>query len=185
MQPSSRALSASILASAALVLVASSVACAVALRADGVGLYPDASGDDSGELASRALEPPCDGWGCGETADVCPALLARTCGGCAESAACAAATLLARYEPDGCAAALADEQTYPACTLSSCATLMKRVCGGAPPTAACVDNPGCGPAQVLSQRATDPAAATDAIAAAEASCAAALTDAAVFAACGS
>jgi hypothetical protein len=184
MQPSSRALSVSILASALVALVGGFLACDGALRGDAVALSGDDSGDEQ-ETNTRSPPSTCDGGVCAEGSNACPELVARTCGGCADSAACAAATLLARYEPDGCGAALVDEQTYPACTQSACAALMERVCGGEPPAPACVDNPGCGPARVLWQRATDRSATTESIAAAEASCAAALTDAAVFAACGS
>ena len=52
------------------------------------------------------------------------------------SAACEAATLLSRYEPERCTAALDDEQKFPACTARPCEGLMARVCGGTTPTEA-------------------------------------------------
>jgi hypothetical protein len=113
----------------------------------------------------------------------CPALLVRTCGGCTESASCEAATLLARYEPARCTAALDDEQKFPECTARQCEGLMLRVCGATTPTEACASNPGCGPATVLYERSTSSSSSTAEIEQADASCAAALTDDAVFAPC--
>ena len=144
------------------------------------------SGDDVTPEADETAAPGCTDAACAEAdagvADCAP-LLARTCGGCADSASCEAATLLSRYEPQRCAAALIDEQTFPTCTARSCDGLMERVCGGTTPTDACLTNPGCGPAQVLYERATSASSSTAESAQAEASCAAALTDDAVFAPC--
>lgn len=147
------------------------------------GFYPD---DDDGIGSASEPAPPCaelcDGEGENVT-DGCEDLIARTCGGCAESTACEAATLLARYEPARCRAALDDELKFPACTARPCEGLMKRVCGDTTPTAACAANPGCAPATVLYERSTSTSSSTAEIAQADASCAAALSDDAVFAPC--
>lgn len=116
--------------------------------------------------------------------DPCLALVERSCEpSCQDAPGCAAAELTQRWEPDACAAALEDAQTFPTCTASPCDTLVERTCGGLEPTPECVDSPGCSPSQVLRQRATDPAASSGEIADAVAACAQALEDAVVFSAC--
>ncbi len=116
--------------------------------------------------------------------DACAALVARTCEpACHEAAACVAAELTREYRPEQCAAGLDNELTFPACTESPCQTLVERTCGADEPTAACVDNPGCQPAQVLRERASDPSAASEDIADAVAACQQALEDAVIFAPC--
>ena len=144
------------------------------------------SDDDDREVVPSLDEAaPCSGDECldARAAD-CATLVARTCGGCTVSAACKAATLLSTYEPEGCAGALLDEQTFPTCTARPCVGLMERVCGGTTPTEACASTPGCAPARVLYERSTSPSSTTAEIEQADASCAAALTDDAVFAPCG-
>lgn len=150
---------------------------------DGVG----ASGDEPEPPGVQGTNDPCVDVACveaGARTDDCAPLVARTCGGCADSASCEAATLLSRYEPERCTAALVDEQKFPTCTARPCDALMTRVCGGTTPTAECASNPGCDPARVLYERSTSPSSTTAAIQQADASCAAALTDDAVFAPCG-
>lgn len=144
------------------------------------------SGDDAAPPGGGQEPNRCDDEGCadaGAEADDCAPLVERTCGACADSAACEAATLLARHERDRCTEALFDERRFPTCTERPCERLMERVCGGDPPTEACVTNPGCGPAQVLFERSRS-STSRDEIDQADASCAAALTDDAVFAPCG-
>jgi hypothetical protein len=175
---SSRALLLSIVGSTVFGFLAVPCACAT----DGVDITLSSESDDDEEDSGTVFRD-CEAPRCDEHEHVCEMLVERTCGGCPESAACAAATLLSRHEPEGCAAALGDERTYPACTESACAALMDVVCGGVPPTASCAQNPGCAPAQALWERATSPDGTTQEIAAAEASCAAALTDNDVFAPC--
>jgi hypothetical protein len=145
------------------------------------------SGDDVASGDERERPATCEAGVCPQdtvAVDACTPLRERTCGACAASASCEAATLLARYEPERCADALVDEQRFPTCTARPCDGLMKQVCGDTTPTEACRANPGCGPAEVLYERATSPLSTTDEIAQAEASCAKALTDDAVFAPCG-
>jgi hypothetical protein len=113
----------------------------------------------------------------------CGPLLQRTCGECADSPACEAATLVARYEPQRCSEAMSDERRFPGCTARACDELMRRVCGGPTPTEACASNPGCGPAEVLFKR-SQVSESTAKVEQAEASCASALTDDVVFAPCG-
>jgi hypothetical protein len=120
---------------------------------------------------------------CDGAVDPCQVLVERACGACADSAGCEAARLVARYEPERCPTALADERRFPPCTASPCDELMTRVCGGTTPTPACSANPGCGPAQVLYTRATAEQATAADIEQAEASCSSALADDAVFAPC--
>jgi hypothetical protein len=158
-------------------------ACGDGFTGTRFGFYPD---DDTGVGSTSDPTLPC-AEPCraeGEAGDDgCADLIARTCGGCAESTACEAATLLARYEPARCWAALDDELKFPACTARPCEGLMKRVCGDTTPTAACAASPGCAPATVLYERSTSTSSSTAEIAQAEASCAAALSDDAVFAPC--
>ena len=128
--------------------------------------------EDGGNPCPRGVEDPC------------LALVERSCEpSCQDAPACAAAELTQSYEPDSCAAALEDAQTFPTCTASPCDTLVERTCGGLEPTSGCVDSPGCAPSQVLRQRATDPAAESAEIADAVAACAQVLEDATVFSAC--
>jgi hypothetical protein len=117
-------------------------------------------------------------------AAACAELVALTCEPtCAQSPACAAATLLSTYEPTSCSAALGNELTYPHCGASACETLVAKVCGGSPAIAACEDNPGCDPAQALHARSVDPEASTAEIQDALAACGQALEDESVFAPC--
>lgn len=153
-------------------------ACSASLSASG------AEGEGEGEReAAGAGESICDA-GCSDAAaDACARVVARSCGACEGSAGCEAATLLARYEPDRCEGALADERRFPPCAVTTCAALMERVCGGTTPSQACAANPGCAPGQVLYERATASDSTADEVARAESSCARALTDAALFAPC--
>jgi hypothetical protein len=117
-------------------------------------------------------------------ADVCSSLVELACGEtCLESPGCAAATLLADHEPERCAEALEDTQTFPHCELGVCDALVLRACGGDPPVDACVDAPGCAPALEMQTRARDPEATQDEIDEAKSECTAALEDEIVFAAC--
>lgn len=111
----------------------------------------------------------------------CGELVTACCGEtCTETAACAAAQLLQTYEPDRCADALADTQTYPHCELGNCDTLLLKVCGV---DDVCPDAPGCDAARALHARSTDAEATQQEIDAAASACLQALEDEAVFAPC--
>jgi hypothetical protein len=170
-----------VVVAAAAAVFAIGPACA-ATNAFGVG----SEGEGEGETESATRQPPglCPTEPCSQDAlDVCVELVARSCGACADSAGCEAASLLARHEPERCADALADERRFPPCVASACDALMTRVCGGAPPSPSCANHPACGPASVLHARATGAGRGADDIARAEASCAAALTDEQLFSPC--
>lgn len=116
----------------------------------------------------------------------CYTLVDDACGAgdpppCDDAAGCAAAKLLARYEPSACADALTNDVTYPDCRPGPCALLVDRVCGGPAEDAACADAPGCDPAKELHTRSSssDAQERSDA----ESSCNAALEDDVVFAPC--
>lgn len=123
-------------------------------------------------------------------AEACAQLVAQTCGAvCTQSPGCAAATLLQEYEPERCAEALADSQTFPTCELGDCDTLVNKVCGARDDDAAgddtrpCFDAPGCAPSLELQSRAADPEASQDDREAAASECLQALEDDVIFAAC--
>lgn len=165
------------------------LAALVAVMGCTTGSYPtdvDVDGGQPREVANDCV-PAVDGGEplCASGAeDACAALVARTCEpACQEAAACVAAELTREFRPEECQAALDNELTFPACAVSPCQTLVERTCGGDEPTAVCVDNPGCQPAIVLRERATDPDAASGDIADAVAACQQALEDAVVFAPC--
>ena len=132
-------------------------------------------GVDAGPDAGVECAPAID------AAQACEALVAQTCGEtCGESPGCAAATLLQRYEPERCAEALADSQTFPTCELGNCDTLVAKVCGD---DVQCLDAPGCAPALELQTRATDPDAEQVELEQAAAECLQALEDDVIFASC--
>lgn len=123
-------------------------------------------------------------------AEACEQLVAQTCGAvCTQSPGCAAATLLQEYEPERCAQALADSQTFPTCELGDCDTLVNKVCGArgddavGDETRPCFDAPGCAPSLELQSRAADPKASQDDREAAASECLQALEDDVIFAAC--
>lgn len=116
----------------------------------------------------------------------CYTLVDDACGAgdpppCEDAAGCAAAKLLAQYEPGACAEALVNDVTYPDCRPGSCALLVDRVCGGPSDDAKCAEAPGCDPAKELQVRSSssDAQERSDA----ESSCNAALEDDVVFAPC--
>lgn len=132
-------------------------------------------GVDAGPDAGIECAPNVD------AAQACEALVAQTCGAtCTESPGCAAATLLQQYEPERCAEALADSQTYPTCELGNCDTLVAKVCGD---DETCLDAPGCPPAVELQSRANDAKAEQAEREGAAAECLQALEDDVIFAAC--
>lgn len=132
-------------------------------------------GVDAGPDAGVECPPAID------AAQACQTLVAQTCGAtCGESPGCAAATLLQQYEPERCAEALADSQTFPTCELGNCDTLVAKVCGE---DEGCLEAPGCAPALELQTRATDPDAEQAELEAAAAECLQALEDDVIFAAC--
>ena len=114
-------------------------------------------------------------------AQACAALVEQSCGDiCVESPGCAAAQLLATYEPERCADALADTQTFPACEAGDCDTLLTKVCGD---DDRCLDAPGCPPARELQARSVDPELTQAERRDAATECLQALEDEIVFAAC--
>lgn len=149
----------------------------------GDGGFPELGAFDAGpdEAGTEGCE---DGGPCGDTPEAaarCAELVAACCGEtCAESAACAAAQLLQQYEPDRCASALEDTQTYPRCELGNCDSLVTKVCGA---ENACPDAPGCAAAQELEARSGDPDATQQEIDEASSACLQALEDESVFARC--
>ncbi len=152
------------------------------------GAPPERDVDVDVDVDAGADALDCDGGMCvgNFDAEACAALVVSSCGGdggarCDDSAGCQAATLLARYEGERCAAALSDDQRFPDCEDTACAVLVARVCGGA---GACADAPGCDPAQRLFLRSVSADAGDADRRDALASCAAALEDADVFAPCG-
>jgi hypothetical protein len=175
---------------ALLVVLAITVGCVVGCVAggfpDGVGADvdggPEFSGDDCVPIGVDA--GPDAGVECAPALDAaqsCEALVAQTCGAtCGESPGCAAATLLQTYEPERCAEALADSQTFPTCELGNCDTLVAKVCGD---DEACLDAPGCAPALELQSRGADPDATQDELEAAAAECLQALEDDVIFSSC--
>lgn len=145
---------------------------------DRVGGAGDGDGPDAG-AQDAGLFP---GEGEGEGGPQCARLVAATCGEtCQESPACAAATLLAQYDPGRCAAALEDTQTFPHCGQGNCETLTNKVCGA---SGACRDAPGCTTAEVLLQRERSPDATQQQVEEASTACRQALEDEVVFAPCG-
>ena len=165
-----------------LVLLWCCVAC-VANSDFSEGDVPDA-GTDGGPVGTDCGDA---GAGCGPNDNLgaqCDALVTATCGEtCAESPACAAARLLQAHEPENCAAALGDTQTYPHCELGACDSLVRKVCGGDPPSDACADAPGCAPAQELLARSRDPASSQQDLREASEACVQSLEDESVFAPC--
>ena len=119
----------------------------------------------------------------------CTALVEKACGGdegprCDAAPGCAAAQLVATYEPSRCGAELSNEASFPRCARTACEALVEKVCGAAPGAApACPDAPGCDPATRLHARSVDAAASAAERDDALASCADALEDGAAFAAC--
>ena len=117
---------------------------------------------------------------CGELQEkVCGALGAASC---EQDPACAAASLLATYEPQSCEAALQNERTYPSCGYSACDQLVAKVCGAIDGDGACADQSGCAPALRLRERLSVDAGA-DLLEETLSSCAAALEDGVIFPAC--
>lgn len=158
---------------AALLVVTSG--CAVG---DGAPVTNDTcdAGVDAGPDCEPAESDNDDG---GTGASSCEALIAKTCGvddDCARDPGCNGATLLARFEPDACEAALTDDRTYPSCAVGSCSDLVDKVCGG---DDRCASDPGCAPARALQARADDGDAD------ANTSCNQALSDELLFPRCGS
>jgi hypothetical protein len=136
--------------------------------ASGERLPQEGEGEGEGPPLFEALFPECG------------VLLSTTCGaddGCSEDPGCRASLLLARHEPEGCAAALGDPRGFPACAQGSCDDLAQKVCGAQTPDGACEVAAGCGPARTLQGRADDGDLS------ARASCSAALTDEALFPPC--
>ena len=118
---------------------------------------------------------------------ICGELLEKVCGApeaasCDQDSACAAASLLATYEPESCAAALQNERTYPTCGYSACDQLVAKVCGAVSGEGACADQAGCAPALRLRDR-LNLDAGVDLLDETLRSCAAALEDGTVFPAC--
>jgi hypothetical protein len=139
-------------------------------------------GLDAGPLGGEGEAGDCPDAGCDEgPGDGCETLVAACCGEtCAEAPACAAAQLLRDHEPERCADALTDTQTFPHCAFGNCDTLVDKVCG---PENECPDAPGCTAAQTLRARAADEEATQEEIEAASSSCLQALEDENVFAPC--
>lgn len=152
------------------------------------------SGDEEGDCVPGGVDAgpgdPLDGGPCppGFSAGGCEELVAQTCGAiCLESPGCAAAQLVAQYEPERCADALADSQTFPPCEGGNCDTLVDKVCGADDDDdltpLPCAEAPGCAPALELRTRASDPDASQDELEQAANECLQALEDDVIFSAC--
>lgn len=165
-------------------VAADELACADAgdpeacLRAFEDGTAAPAAGDDAGvnEFNSPVLQ---------DDGAACTALLSKTCGSatsssCSSQPGCAAARLLATYEPWECETALDNEQSYPPCQASGCELLVAKVCGE---DATCSSSATCEVAEQWQQQALNSAKAADRDDA-ERACGAALADDVVFPSCG-